>query len=292
MAAVPLPKKTLIIINFAVLVGLLVINGLSNIKSPLFPNNIGNISNKYPTEITPSGPTFAIWGFIYTFQVSWTIYTLTLNCRANAADILPAKFYSFYILSCICNITWLFSWVREEFTASLALLAGTVVSLAACVFSASKGLHDYLGKQTKPSTADVWCVRILVQNGIIFYNAWVTIATCINLVVTLHYHCGYDEKKTTTAALAALLCITVFWFVMENFVFESYTRFIFAEYIVLIVGLSGVIKQHWTDGHGNQTFVLVNLIVSALMLIARIVLIIFQEKKMSTKEKPFIIMKP
>ena len=283
--AVPGSKKTLILLNVVCFIGLLALNGLSNIKSPLFPRNIGNVSSEFPTEITPSGPTFAIWGFIYAFQMAWVLYTLTLICRSNAADILPATLYVAFTVSCVCNVCWVLVWVREIFGLSLALLAGTVVSLATCVFTASKSLHDYLKNEKNPIVADVWCVRILVQNGIIFYNAWVTIATCINLVVTLHYQLGFDASKSATAALAVLLCVTVFWFILENFVLQDYTRFVFAEYIVLIVGLSGVMKAHWTGGQGNQSFVLVCLIVSALFFIARIALIIVQEKRKSKREE-------
>jgi len=283
MMALGMAKKSLVVVNFLSFVALLAFNGLSNIKSPLFPRSIGNVSNEFPTQITPTGATFAIWGFIYLFQAAWIVYSLTLTCRSNAADILPAKFYVFYMFSTVCNVCWLLVWVREELNLSLAFLVATVISLALSVYEASAGLQDYLkqfpSSTAKPNNADIWCVRILVQNGIIFYTAWVTLATCINFVVTLHYAHGLDDDKVTTAVLAFLLCLIVFWFVMENFVVKEYTRFIFAEYIVFIVGLSGVIKAHWTGGQGNQAFVLVNLVVSAGFLVARLALIIVQEKK-------------
>lgn len=281
--AIPSAKKALILVNAAAFVGIIVLNGISMKPSPLFPRTNANVSHQYPTEITPTDSTFAIWAFIYLFQISWVVYTLTLLTRKDAADILPPTFFAFYILSNVFNASWLLAWSREMFNISLVCLIGIVVALYLTVSSAMTGLHTYLkqfpSKQGKPNKADVWCVRILVQNSTIFYSAWVTIAACINFVVTLHYRHGFNQDKVVTAVLAFLLCLVVFWFTMENFVVQEYTRFVFAEYVVLVVALSGVVKANWTGGQGNQTFVLVILIVSGVFLIARLALIAVQEKK-------------
>jgi len=272
-------KKPLIIINLVAYIGLQALTAFSGIKSPLFPRSIANVSAEFPTEITPSSATFAIWGVIYAIQAIWIIYTLTLLCRKDAPDILPAIFYVFYIISCFCNVFWIATWVREMFIISSGLLFAITVSLAGSVATASIALQKYLKNTKVPVESDVLCTRILIQNGIIFYTAWVTIATCINLVVTLTYKVGINATIAATVGLSVLSSVIIIWFIWENFVCYEYTRFIFAEYIVLIVGLSGVIKAHWTGGGGNETFVLILLIISALLLITRIVLIFIQEKR-------------
>ena len=276
--AVPPGKKPLILITLVAYIGLQALTAYSSIKSPLFPRSISNISAEFPTYITPSSPTFAIWGVIYAIQTAWIIYSLTLLCRNDAADILPAIFYVFFIISCICNVFWIVTWVRERFLLSLALLFGITLSLAGSVATASIGLYKYLKSVKVPVKADVLCVRILIQNGIIFYTAWVTIATCINLVVALTYKLGVNSSNAATVGLSVLSTVIVGWFIVENFVYYKFTRFIFAEYIVFIIGLSGVIKAHWSGGGGNQTFVLIILIITALLLISRIILIIKKEK--------------
>ena len=281
--AIPSAKKSLIIINAVAFVGIIVVNGLSMIPSPLFPRTNTNVSHEHPTDITPTDGTFAIWGFIYLFQIAWIVYTITLVFRTGAADILPAKFFFLYVLSNVFNVGWLLAWSREMFNVSLGCLVGIVLTLALTVLSSLSGLQKYLkqfpSKTMKPNLADVWCVRILVQNGIIFYNTWVIVALCINFVVTFHYLDGISMDKLVTAALTFLLCLIIMWFTLENFVIQEKTRFVFAEYVVLIVALSGVIKAHWTGGQGNQTFVLIILVIASVMLVARIVLIAIQEKK-------------
>jgi len=290
-----LAKKLLIGINFLALAGLLFFSYLSTKPSPLFPRTQVNVSHDHPTEITPSDGTFAIWGVIYSLQVAWTIYSLSLNVRKDYGDILPGKFYSYYILSSACNLLWLFAWARVQFGMSLALIFGIALCLVLSVIYASDGLFNYLNqfpsKTGKPNKVDVWCVRILVQNGILFYATWVSIATCINLAVYLEYNLGVDRSKSGTAALAILTSIIILWFVLENFVVLEYTRYIISEYIVLIVALSGVIKAHWTDGHGNQAFALALLILSGVLLVARIALIVVQERKKKAQTQVSFVMK-
>ena len=281
--AVPTMKKPFILISLAAFVGLLVISGLSNVESSLFPRTIGNVSHEHLTEITPSDSTFAIWGFIYAFQTAWIIYSLTLLCRKDAADILPVAFYIFFITSCICNVFWAVFWVREEFGLSLGILFGTIISLVGSMTTSSIGLHKYLQNQQKPVEADVWCTRILIQNGIIFYNAWVAIETGMNLVVTFHFLLGVDATNAASAVISLFFGIMIFWFILENFVFHEYIRFVFAEYIALIVGFSDIIKAHWSGGEGNESFVLIVLFIASLLCIARIVLIIKQEVRKPRK---------
>ena len=289
-----LGKKALITINFAVFIALLALSYISTSPSSLFPRTQANVSHEYPTEITPSDGTFAIWGFIFFFQMAWLIYSITLNIRAEPGDILPVKFFSYYILSSACNISWLFAWARVQFGMSLALVFGVALTLVLSYIHGSAGLYKYLkefpGKKGKPNLFDVWCTRILVQNGVIFYATWVSIATCLNLVIFLHYNLGMDGSRAATAALGILLCATLLWFIMENFVFQEYTRYVFTEYVVLIVALSGVLKAHWTGGQGNQAFVLAVLIVSAILLVARIALIVAHEIKIGRRTQTTSIM--
>lgn len=280
--AVKKGKIALIAINFIVFVVILAINYQSRKASDLFPKPTGQVSREHPTQITPASSTFALWAFIYIYQAAWILYTLTLVCR-KAPSILPNWFYVFYTLANLCNFSWLLVWSRGYLGLSFAILALTGISLEASLFFSYTGLHYYLKdfpkQEETPSIADVWCIRILVQNGIIFYNAWVSIATCLNLTICLQYDLDVDGTKAATGSLCVLLIIIIAWFVLENFVLEKFTRFTFVEYIVLIVGLSGILKKNWIDGHGNQGFVLFLLVLSAILLVARITLIVVKERR-------------
>lgn len=285
--ALPKHKIALIVANFIVFVGVLAVNYQSRSSSVLFPKETGQISRKYPTELTPASSTFLIWAFIYSYQVVWLIYSLTVICR-NVADILPGWFYGCFMCANVCNFIWLLVWSREYLHVAFAVLTLNSVALNLTLYFAYTGLYRYLSAFPKdgetPSRVDIWCIRLLVQNGVIFYNTWVTIAACINLNTTLTYDINVAGTKAATGSLVVLFVIISVWFVMENFVFKKYTRFTFSEYIVLIVGLSGIVKKHWTDGHGNQGFVMFLLVLSVILFIARIIIIVVKERQTSRSE--------
>ncbi len=58
-----------------------------------FRNNTGGISDKYNTEITPSGWTFSIWGVIYTWLSLMHVYILTTTCRRYELSELESNGY-------------------------------------------------------------------------------------------------------------------------------------------------------------------------------------------------------
>ena len=276
-----------IICNLVVFIVTIVFNRLPK-PSKIFPNQVGEVSRDNPNDIKPTRSTFAIWPAIYTWQAIWIIYTLSLLLRPRAGNILPVYFYGFYSLSSVLNVTWLLVYSRGYLGISFAVLAMIALSLDGALFFGYRGLNNYLAKfpndESLPNKIDVWCTRFLVINGIVFYATWTTIATLLNMTTTLQYDFKANPSTVGSVALAILLCIVLGWFVLENFTLENYLRFTFSEYITLIIALSGILKRQWTDGHGNQAFVLTILIITILLFIARIALIVYKEKKDINKE--------
>ena len=277
-----------IILNVAVFVLTIVFSQLSTRRSDLFPTTQSEISGTGQTEITPASSTFAIWGFIYIYQAAWIIYTMTLLWRGDG-DILPAWFYLAYSVGNISSICWLIVWARRHFTSAFVILAFLGISMQIAMYCGMKGLAKYLEKfpnnERLPNRIDIWCIRLLVLNGVLCYTTWVSIATCLNLCITLQYDLQADGSKAATGVLFVLLTLIAVWFVLENFVFERFTRYLFTEYIVLIVGLSGIVKKHWTNGEGNQSFVLVLLLLSCVLFVARLAIIYIKERKGAVEGK-------
>lgn len=283
-------KIAAISINGIIFVTVAIINFFSRKSNSLLPKATGAVSNENPTEITPASWTFTIWAFIYVYQLLWVIYTFTLFCR-NAADILSGWFYISFTIANLCNFSWLLVWSREQLGLAFVFIVLIAVFLNLALFFSLKGLKDYINAFTpkveappgqsrqSPDVWEVWCIRFLVQNGVMFYAAWVAIASCLNFTIFIQYDLKANGSKAATGALCVLLLIIIAWFVLENFVFEVYTRYLFSHYIVLLVGLSGILKKHWTNGSGNQGFVLFLLILSALLFVFRLLFIFFKEKR-------------
>ena len=83
-------------------------------------------------DITPAGPTFAIWGLIYTWQLAWLIFNiiivfLTTNQASNSGLvfisplILNSSFEILIFSNFILNITWIFLFNNKLLTVSLNL---------------------------------------------------------------------------------------------------------------------------------------------------------------------------
>lgn len=277
--AVSFVKGALIVANLVAFIAKLIFNQQANTISRLFPRRTGEVSDNAQTDLTPASGTFAIWGLIYMLQFSWIVYTVSLVFRPAAPDILPSTFYLVYMLSCFLNISWLIVWARQKFALSSLILVGITLALGTCLMIAYSNLDSYLKisqiQKESVSGLDVWCLRTLVQNGIMFYTAWVSIASCINFSIFLQRNLGLSRSRAGSIALTILLFMLVIWFVLENFIISSYVKYTFAEYVVLIIGLSGIIVKQWKDGNGNQTYVLVILILSILMFGVRLVAISF-----------------
>ena len=95
----------------------------------------------------------------------------------------------------------------------------------------------------------------------------------------LIYNAHVSRSAAATTALTVLICLVVGWFILENFIIEHYTRFLFLEYVVLIIASSGLLKAQWKDGSGNEGYILAFLVMCVLFLAARLGIIFYKEKK-------------
>lgn len=95
----------------------------------------------------------------------------------------------------------------------------------------------------------------------------------------LIYDLNVNRSTAATVALTFLTSIVIGWFILENFIIEHYTRFLFLEYVVLVIAASGLLKAQWKDGSGNQGYILAFLIMCVLFLAARLGIIFYKEKR-------------
>lgn len=86
----------------------------------------GNISDLYPVLITPAGWVFAIWGLIYLLLLIFVIYQ-ALPQYENSKPVQAIGYL--FSLTCILNISWLFSWHYKQFVLSLLVMIAFLVTL-------------------------------------------------------------------------------------------------------------------------------------------------------------------
>lgn len=133
-----------------------------------FINNItpGEISAKYPSFITPANYAFSIWGLIYIGLICFSVYQLFPQTTERLSKI---RFL--YIVTCITNVSWIFSWHNELISLSLVtmlILLSTLVAIN-------------LSRTGEDSIADFWLVKTLFS----VYFGWISVAAILNATILL-----------------------------------------------------------------------------------------------------------
>lgn len=197
-------KKILQIGNGIAFVSVVFINYLSN-TGLLNNTTIGEISKDVNSLFTPAGYAFSIWGLIYLLLLGFAIYqgrSLFVKVR-NDDFVLETG--PWFILSCIFNCAWIFSWIYEYTGLSCIFIFLLLFSLLKIVWKNKMELWDapfpvilflwwpfviYSGWVTVASIANVSSYLVKIEwNGFgISPEIWtlimIIIATAINLIIT------------------------------------------------------------------------------------------------------------
>ncbi|XP_054033245.1 uncharacterized protein LOC128899082 isoform X1 [Dryobates pubescens] len=241
-------KILVMFLSLAVFMVMVVLNAANatGIFKGLFRSTPGNISAKYQTDFTPAGWTFLIWNVIYAWQLAWLLYALSGICRRNELGcvyvkpaLLPIPFYVVWILNNGFNVGWLFLWDQEYLLPALVFLAALTFTTCASLFSSHQALSIHSAWFMKGHRAELWLIRILVQNGLALYATWTTIATLLNFAVVLIYKWDVPNETATTASLSILTLGLVIWFYVENIFLDNYVRYNLTIYPVVITALTG-----------------------------------------------------
>ncbi|XP_008503220.2 uncharacterized protein LOC103538593 [Calypte anna] len=267
--------------TFTVMVILNAGNATGKFKG-LFRRTPGNISAEYITDFTPAGWTFLIWNVIYAWQLAWLLYALSGICRRNEfgyvyikPDLLPIPFYVMWILNNGLNVGWLFLWDREFLLPALVFLAALTLTTCAALFISHRALSIHSSWFVKGHKAELWLIRVLVQNGLALYATWAVIATLLNFAVVLIYKWNVSNEKATTASLSILVLDLVLWFYLENFFLDKYVRYNLTIYPVVIIALAGSASKNvsFSSPTTNSIFIVVLLAMTCLIFAVRLGLV-------------------
>ena len=183
----------------------LLVNYLSN-AIPIGGLTQKDISDKYSSLFTPDAFTFAIWGVIYTFLAAFVVYQALPTQRKNA---LVARVSQFFIISCVANIAWIFSWHYELLPLSLLVMIGILLSLIA--------IYRTLGAAGSPSTLGQ---RVFLYLPFSLYVAWISVATVANISILQSAYdwnaVGLDAVNWTLLKLAVVAAISVIVVLMRS----------------------------------------------------------------------------
>ena len=165
------------------------------IVNSLAGNNIKAVSDKHPLSFTPSGPTFSIWG---------VIYSLLMYITYTYDDIFSTELKLLYLASNILNSIWIILWssagnVQDD---TIYIVSGciTLLSLASVL------VQILLKLDNLPQS-------VLISFGI--YTAWVCVAASINVSIVLKEQLGISD---TVCRNTIYVLLTIVPFIIRKYI--------------------------------------------------------------------------
>lgn len=154
--------------SFLVLIGTAATIAFNGLASTGYLNGVATdeVSNRYPTVITPAGFTFTIWGAIYLGLIGFSIYQLL---PSNLARFRPSR--TLYLVTCLLNCLWLWSWHQFLIAGCLAVIVGLWATL--------------LMLNIRFRVADSFVDGLFGKGVFGLYFGWVTAATLVNAVILM-----------------------------------------------------------------------------------------------------------
>ena len=162
-------KKTLQILNGIAFISTIFINYLSN-TGIMNGKTIGSISDNIKSLFTPAGYAFSIWGLIYLLLFGFIFYQGRSLFKKNINDDFILKINYWFIISCIANFLWIFSWVYEYTGISCLFIFILLFSILKIIFN-----NNLQIEKTSKS-------RLIFLNlPFVIYGGWVTVASVANV---------------------------------------------------------------------------------------------------------------
>jgi len=158
-------------VNIVAFIVTVAVNGLAGSTTLLGGVTSADVSDMYPTLVTPAGFTFAIWGVIYTLLALFVVYQALPK---NRDKTFLSQVGVLFGLSSVCNVCWLFLWHYDYVTYSLVLMLALLESLILIY------LRLDIGRATV-SLKEKICVHLPFS----VYLGWISIATIANVSVAL-----------------------------------------------------------------------------------------------------------
>ncbi|MEN3064952.1 MAG: hypothetical protein ABC505_05635 [Candidatus Methanosuratincola petrocarbonis] len=136
------------------------------------------VSDLYPTVVTPAGITFSIWGIIYLMLGVFAIAPFFM--RQTSIDFV-GKIGPLFALSCVFNIAWLLLWHYDYIAYSVFAMLALFLTLLAIYLVVGVGRLRPLFRE-----------RFVFHVPFSLYLGWITVAFIVNIAAALVY-LGWDR---------------------------------------------------------------------------------------------------
>jgi tryptophan-rich sensory protein len=158
---------------------------------PLGGQTTGQVSDRYPTLITPAGYAFSLWALIYAGLAGFAVYQALP--RQQHSETLRA-IRGPLLVNLAANVAWVIAWHQDRISLSLVAMIALLLSLVTA--------YIRLDRFPVGSRAETWLVRAPIS----VYLGWVTVATAVNAAVWLR-SLGWDGGDTAPFWAVIALCV-------------------------------------------------------------------------------------
>jgi hypothetical protein len=147
------------------------VNYLAN-ALPINGVTTGEASDAYANLFTPAAVTFSIWGLIYLLLAAFILYLFGLFRKNKPNEQLLIRLLPLFIITCLANSFWIFSWHYDLIALSLFFMIGLLIALIKIA---------QLFNNRKLSNSENKFIRLPFS----IYFGWITVATIANITVFL-----------------------------------------------------------------------------------------------------------
>lgn len=229
------------IFNLLALIAVLVVNYLSN-ALPL--NNLTQVdlSNIYPNLFVPAGLTFSIWGIIYLYLSFFVIaHFISVAKQRENARLRFEKLSQPFLLTCLLNIAWIFSWHYQFVSFSVLIMIALLLVLM------------------KAYNVSILSPNHIIKVSFSLYLGWICVALIAN-VTTYFISVGLKQNEIffTTLMVAVATLFGVLFII-------KYRDSVFAW--VISWALAGIALKHYSMPQGVDLLIMISLTLALFLFI-------------------------
>ncbi len=211
-----------------------------------------NVSDLFAGIMAPHPMTFIIWGLIYFFLLLFLVYqflpSVSVLNKEKIEEINP-----FFMVSCLCNIGWIFSWHYINLALSMFFMVLLFLSLIV--------INEKINNDAVLST-----LNIPVKRPFSVYLSWIGFALFANLAAFFNFaNYSFYENNTESITVVILFAAALVGII----IFFRYRSF--ASLITSLWAFDGLLYAHILPSYYNRQYP--SVVYASLSLILLLVVI-------------------
>jgi hypothetical protein len=208
---------------------------------------VGEISELYPTLITPAGYAFSIWGIIYLLLLGFLIYQWVGYFKgSNEESLQPSGIW--FTVSNIFNGLWIILWTNVAMEWSVLIICALLISLIQLVVRLRLEIWDAPLK-----------IIFFVWWPIAVYVGWVVLATTLN--ISIWFQSTEWLENVFTPEIWSILVLAV---ATGIYVFLTFTRNLRESALVGVWGTCAIAANQLGQ---NETVVYASLTAAVILFV-------------------------